>query len=86
MTTVDALDLLELEEGASELEVLREYGYLLNEMHILLSNAPTDMQMQLYQSKMEELDTAAEVLLIASEVTEARPFLRLFRSIVLFKK
>jgi hypothetical protein len=58
MTHEKALELLELEEGASAQEIRTAYQELFNELNIRLTNAPTDHQKQLYTRRLQDIEKA----------------------------
>jgi hypothetical protein len=58
MTHEKALELLELEEGASAQEIRSAYQELFNELNIRLTNAPTDHQKQLYTRRLQDIEKA----------------------------
>jgi formylglycine-generating enzyme required for sulfatase activity len=58
MTHEKALELLELEEGASPQEIRSAYQELFNELNIRLTNAPTDHQKQLYTRRLQDIEKA----------------------------
>lgn len=62
MTHEKALELLELEEGASSSEVRAAYSELFNELQIRLTNAPTEHQRELYRKRLAEIEEAYIVL------------------------
>ena len=62
MTQEEAFEKLELEVGASQQEIQSQYQEFYNEFQMLITNAPTEHQKSLYQSKFKQLEAAFTLL------------------------
>ena len=62
MTKQQALEKLELEEGATASEISAQYQEFYNEFQMRITNAPTEHQRTLYKKKLDELTLAFEIL------------------------
>ncbi|EKB51119.1 energy transducer TonB [Cecembia lonarensis] len=58
MTEQKALELLDLEPGASASEIRRAYQEIYNELQIRLTNAPTEHQKELYRKRLAAVEEA----------------------------
>lgn len=79
MTKQQALEKLELQEGASQAEITAQYNEFYNEFQLRITNAPTEHQRKIYQKKLEELEEAYQTLsgktVDASELPNIKPVL-----------
>ncbi|MFD2202053.1 SUMF1/EgtB/PvdO family nonheme iron enzyme [Shivajiella indica] len=58
MTEQKALELLDLEPGATASEIRRAYQVIYNELQIRLTNAPTEHQKELYRKRLAAVEDA----------------------------
>ncbi|WP_370477058.1 BatD family protein [Tamlana flava] len=63
MTNEEALEKLELENGASQQDIKQQYQEFYNEFKIRITNAPTTHQKTLYQNKLKQLEEAFNILI-----------------------
>lgn len=61
MTREQALEKLELEDGATQNEIQQQFNEFYNEFQIRITNAPTEHQRKLYQKKLIELEEAFSI-------------------------
>ncbi|WP_370477060.1 FG-GAP repeat domain-containing protein [Tamlana flava] len=62
MTKEEALEKLELENGAGQQEIKQQYQEFYNEFQLRITNAPTTHQKRLYQKKLKLLEEAYSLL------------------------